>query len=65
MKVVLYAMVYIIKSTSRLQLLPCLYGIASGLGRYRAIREFRENLTFEECRRIGSLNRRWSVRLGR
>ena len=64
-KVMTYVMVYIIKSASKSQLLPCLSGIASGLGRYRITREFREKLTLEQCRRIGSLNRRWSLRLGR
>ena len=64
-KIIVYVFVYMVKSASKLQLLPCLSGIASGLGRYGIIREFREKLTFEQCRRIESLNRRWSLRLGR
>lgn len=63
--VMFYIVIYAIKSASRCHFLSCLAGIASGLGRHRIIREFREKLTFEECRRIASLNRRTSLRLGR
>ena len=64
-KIMLYVGIYTVKSATNLQLLPCLRGIASGLGRYRIVGDFREKLTAQECRRIAALNRRWSVRLGR
>ena len=65
LKTFFYIFIYIIKSAFHRNLLSCLAGIASGLGRQRIIRDFRDKLTFAECRRIGSLNRRFSLRLGR
>jgi GT2 family glycosyltransferase len=65
MKVLVYIPIYIVKSASNWHLSSCISGIASGLGRHRIIGDFREKLTFEECRRLESLNRRSTLRLGR
>ena len=62
---VAYVFIFMIKSAANRHLAACLAGIASGLSRRRIIRDFQEKLTFQECRRIGSLNRRFSLRLGR
>jgi GT2 family glycosyltransferase len=64
-KIIICIVVNVVKSTSKMHLMHCLTGIASGLGRHRIIREFREKLTIGECLRIESLNRRRSIRLGR
>ena len=65
LKISVYICVYIIKSAMNQQLRPCLSGIASGLSGTRIIRDFGDKMTFEECRRLDSLNRRSSLRAGR
>jgi GT2 family glycosyltransferase len=64
-KIMVYIIIYAVKSSMSRHFFSCLSGIASGLRRHRIIRDFREKLTFEQCRRIESLNRRASVKLGR
>jgi GT2 family glycosyltransferase len=64
-KILLYVTVYLIKGLANRQLAACVSGMVAGLSRVAIIGGYRDKMTAEECRRLDSLNRRFSLRIGR
>jgi GT2 family glycosyltransferase len=63
--ILLYILLYIVKSAYNHNIRACFSGIIEGLSKTEIIERFPDKLTAKEVRRIGALNVRTKIRLGR
>ena len=65
LKILLYINIYIIKSVYAGCVKDCVRGIREGISHTEIIDRFPDKLSWREVRRIGALNQRRSIRMGR
>jgi hypothetical protein len=61
----MYVFLYLIKGTAAFQVRASVMGVCAGLIKTDIIRSYRDKMSPQECRRLESLNRRSTIRLGR